>query len=239
VNLPQAVIDATLAATWPPARSWQHGPWTLRDGAGGGKRVSAATTDTAVGERDITAAEAAMDDAGQQALFQVRPDQSDLDARLDDRGYLTVDPTVLYHAPVARVAGDPPPPVTGFGAWPPLQIQHDIWAAGGIGPARVAVMERVAVPKIAILGRARDQPAATVFVAAAGDIAMIHALETRPKLRRNGAGRTLIGHAAHWARKNGATTLTLLVTRANDPANALYRSLGMAEQPCYHYRIRP
>jgi len=36
---------AALAATWPAARVWQQDGWTLRDGAGGGKRVSAASAD--------------------------------------------------------------------------------------------------------------------------------------------------------------------------------------------------
>ena len=36
-------LEAALEATWPPARAWTVGPWRIRDGAGGGKRVSAAT----------------------------------------------------------------------------------------------------------------------------------------------------------------------------------------------------
>ncbi|MEL6679458.1 MAG: GNAT family N-acetyltransferase, partial [Pseudomonadota bacterium] len=32
-----------VEATWPAAHMWQQDGWTMRDGAGGGKRVSAAT----------------------------------------------------------------------------------------------------------------------------------------------------------------------------------------------------
>ncbi|NJS39630.1 MAG: GNAT family N-acetyltransferase, partial [Rhodobacteraceae bacterium] len=35
-------IAAVMEATWPPAHHWQAGPFLMRDGAGGGKRVSAA-----------------------------------------------------------------------------------------------------------------------------------------------------------------------------------------------------
>ena len=37
-------LFATMEATWPAASRRETGIWTLRDGQGGGKRVSAATT---------------------------------------------------------------------------------------------------------------------------------------------------------------------------------------------------
>ena len=40
-----AELYATLEATWPPAARRRVGPWTIRDGQGGGKRVSAATAE--------------------------------------------------------------------------------------------------------------------------------------------------------------------------------------------------
>jgi len=35
------VLARVMEETWPPAARWRLGPFTLRDGAGGGKRVSA------------------------------------------------------------------------------------------------------------------------------------------------------------------------------------------------------
>ncbi|WOI56044.1 GNAT family N-acetyltransferase [Palleronia sp. LCG004] len=239
MTLSAGQVDALLAATWPPAATRTLGPWTLRDGAGGGKRVSAASTDVRVTETDIDAAERAMDDAGQQALFQVRAGQEDLDRRLTDRAYLTLDPTNLYECPVETLSAIEPGPVTGFSVWPPLEIQKEIWAAGGIGAARLAVMERVSCPKITILGRMDDQPASTVFAAVHEGVAMIHALETAKRLRRRGSGRLTLIHAARWAEAQGARSMALLVTRANVGANAMYIASGMAGRPCYHYRIRP
>jgi N-acetylglutamate synthase len=37
------VFADAMEATWPPAATTRLGPWLLRDGKGGGKRVSAAT----------------------------------------------------------------------------------------------------------------------------------------------------------------------------------------------------
>jgi len=68
---PIHLFDAA-EATWPEARRWQVGPFTLRDGQGGGQRVSAATAEDAFTVKDISAAEDAMRSGGQQPLFQVR-----------------------------------------------------------------------------------------------------------------------------------------------------------------------
>lgn len=38
-----AQLYETIDHTWPAARIWTETGWTLRDGQGGGKRVSAAT----------------------------------------------------------------------------------------------------------------------------------------------------------------------------------------------------
>lgn len=144
-----------MDATWPPARSWRHGPFLLRDGAGGGKRVSAASVVDDWSAADLAATEAAMT----APLFLIRPQDGALDRALEARGYAKIDPVVAYAAPVAVVAGDGPKWMTTFPHWPPMEIARSLWAEGGIGPARLAVMERVAGPKTAILGRSNDRAA--------------------------------------------------------------------------------
>ena len=42
--------------------------------------------------------------------------------------------------------------------------------------------------------------------------------------------------AARFALEAGAETLSLAVVDANEPANALYRALGMEVAARYHYR---
>lgn len=235
----RARLFAALAATWPPASTRTLGPWTLRDGDGGGKRVSAATASRDVTGDEIARAERAMDADRHRVLFAVGTGQVQLDRQLAERAYLVLDPTCLYHAPAADLARGTPPRVSGFSVWPPLQVQCDIWAGGGIGAARLRVMGRACRPKTALLGRADDKAASTAFVAVHDRVAMLHALEVRPALRRAGAGRTAMHHAARWAVSEGAETLAVLVTCANAAGNALYRSLGMTREDAYHYRIRP
>ena len=93
-------------------------------------------------------------------------------------------------------------------------------------------------PKTAILARIKDQPAGVAFVALHKNIAMIHAIEVLPRFQRLGVGTNIMRAAAFWAQDHDAHTLSLLVTRANLPANALYTSIGMQVVGHYHYRLK-
>ncbi|WP_151720558.1 GNAT family N-acetyltransferase [Gemmobacter serpentinus] len=231
-----AELAEAMEATWPPARSLTVGPWRLRDGAGGGQRVSAASAEGPWVPEDIELAEARMDAMGQGRLWVLREGDAALDAALAARGYRRHDPVVAYAAALSDLQGEVSP-MAAFTHWPPLAITLDLWAEGGIGPARVEVMARVLGPKSAILGRSNDTPAGAAFVAVHGDIAMLHALEVRPDLRRQGTAVNILRAAACWAQDQGASRLALVVTEQNAPARALYTRLGMVAVTHYHYRI--
>ena len=87
-------------------------------------------------------------------LWRVRAGEAALDAALAARGYARRDPTRLWWAEAEHLAPDRPERLTGFAIWPSIAILRDLWAAGGIGPARLAVMARAGNPKTAILARA-------------------------------------------------------------------------------------
>ncbi len=230
-----AVIDAT----WPAAHRAQVGTWTIRTGAGGGNRVSAATAMHVVETNDIATATDAMRILGQEPLFMVRDGDDALDATLADAGYVIRDQTIIRACPIATLTGDHVPPVTAFTVWPPLAAQRDIWATAGIGPARLAIIDRVQGPKTTLFGRIDDKPAGTLFVAIHDGIAMLHALEVASDQRRKGLARHLTRAAALWAQRQGAMQFSLLVTTANAAANTLYAGLGLVEVGHYHYRALP
>lgn len=240
MTLPDASkLYAVVDGTWPAATKQALGPWTIRLGGGGGSRVSAATAEQPFEGADVSTAEDAMLDAGQVPLFMIREGEKTLDQMLDTRGYVIKDPVSMYAAPVDLIATERPPPVTAFEVWPPLAVQTEIWADGGIGPGRIGVMDRALHPKTTLLGRINDRPAGTVYVGIAADCAMIHALEIGIAHRRQGLAAHLTRAAAFWARDNGAAYLTLVTTTANEGANALYSSLGMTLVGHYHYRTLP
>jgi ribosomal protein S18 acetylase RimI-like enzyme len=121
----------------------------------------------------------------------------------------------------------------------PLRAIADVWAAGGIGPERLAVMARAPAPKIYLLGRREDRVAGAGFAALSGDAAVLHALEVAPAARRRGIAAAMVRAAATWAVEQGAGRLLLAVTCRNAPAIALYRGLGFEETVEYHYRRAP
>jgi len=222
-------------ATWPPAAMHELGPWAIRDGQGGGKRVSAATANSTVSDSDIAQAEAAMEDMGQTALFMIRDGDDALDKQLEVRGYAIVDPVVMYSIPVSDLTDVAIPRVTTFCIWEPLAIMAEIWAKGGIGPARLNVMGRAA-QKTGILSRWNEQPAGTAFAAISDGVCMVHAVEILEHQRRQGVGVWMMRQAAFWAAQQGAKELAVLCTTANIGANGLYKSLGFSVKGHYHYR---
>lgn len=226
-------LTRVMEATWPPASRNSLGPFTLRVGAGGGKRVSAASCEAGFSDSELNAAEAAM----AEPLMLIREGDTALDAALDARGWRVVDPVVAYAAPTAALTAELPP-LTAFPHWPPLEIARSLWAEGGIGSARIAVMDRVKGAKTAILARTDDRPAGVAFVACDGTEAMLHALEVSPNHRRKGVGLALLHAAANWASAEGATRLSLVVTRQNAAARALYDRIGMKVVGQYHYRMK-
>ncbi|WP_413874916.1 GNAT family N-acetyltransferase [Albidovulum sp.] len=229
---------AVTDATWPAAARHPAGTFTVREGKGGGQRVSAATANGHWTEDDIDAAERMQARLGQPPLFLIRPGEDALDAALAARGYRVKDPVNVYECATATLAAQPADPMAGFAVWPPLAIMRDLWAEGGIGPDRIAVMERAGGPKTAILGRVSDRAAGVAFVAIAGERAMLHALHIAPGLRRQGSAVKIMRTAAHWAQDHGAKRFSVLVTEANGAANALYASLAMEIVGQYHYRSK-
>ncbi len=232
---PTTLYEA-IDVTWAPASIRQEGPWTIREGQGGGQRVSAATARAPVQERDLDRAEEAMRSLGQTPLFMIRSGEDALDEMLAGRGYRVADPVNYWLAPVETLSREPLPRARLFTIWEPLAIQLDLWAEGGIGPGRIRVMERVRAPRTSILGRHDQVAAATAFVARHEGVALVHALEVVPSCRRQGMAGLICRQAAIWARDEGAGFVGALCTRANTGANALYASLGMRVVEQYHYR---
>lgn len=228
------VVDGT----WPAADYTQTGPWLFRRGAGGGQRVSATTACGPVTGEDIATAEAQMTAMGQPKLFMVREGEETLDALLEAAGYDLHDPVTAYVAPVALFEGKRPPPVCALLAWEPLAIMLDIWAKGGLTEGRIDVMHRAPGPKTGLIGRLNDHPAAAAFCAIHDGVAMVHALEVLPHQRQQSMGKYAMYELAHWAARNGASHIALVVTQANQAGNALYTSLGMTSVGQYHYRLK-
>jgi GNAT superfamily N-acetyltransferase len=218
------VIDAT----WPAASVTLHRGWLIRDGQGGGKRVCAACK--VKPDARIKHAESAMVEICQDRLFMIRNGQQKLDESLASLGYDLIDPVVLLAAPLYSLNKDE----IGQSCDAPNAAMSKLWAAGGIGTERLAVMERALGPKTYIT--IKDK--AVAYVAIHNGIAMAHAVEVGARCRRQGLGRAIMHQVAAWAEQKGADYLSVITVMDNTAARTLYQTLGMTEVGHYHYRIK-
>lgn len=232
-------MDDALAqafeVTWPAVEYADVGGFRVGRGLGAGGRVSSARAIGDWTDDDIEAAVAVHEKWGQRPLFRALDSDLPLIAALEKRGFTREIPTAIMEIETDKLTAHDLPPVTAFEIWPPLAIQRDIWAAGNIGPERQAVMERVAMPRTSILGRVNDRAAGALFVAAHKGVAMVHAVEVLPEWRRKKLAMRMMVLAAHWAAENGIDRVGLAVSRANQPAAALYRNLQFREVAGYGY----
>lgn len=228
-------IYRVLDVTWPSAQARSLGPWRLRQGLGGGSRVSATTLHGQFSEPDIDRAEEAMIGMGQDLLFMIRDGDDRLAQVLLRRGYRVWDPVTVYASGIeCLVARHDNVRVE----WPPAPATREVWRTGGIDDARVAVMERAECPKASLVTDWKRQPASCAYVGVADAFSMIHAIETLAAFRRKGLARRLLSHAAYWAERHGARWIVLLTRDENHAANMLYKSLGMTVAGNYFYCIR-
>ncbi len=123
---------AALDATWPAAEVAEHSGWLVRNGAGGGKRVSAASQISL--DADINVAADAMRAMGQVPLFQVRGDETALDDALEAAGYSIIDPVWIYSAPTADLIDGLSEQSRVYRGQFAVAAMQEIWAAGGIEP---------------------------------------------------------------------------------------------------------
>ena len=236
-----AVADA-IEATWPPAETEALGEWTIRRSRHGGRRNGSVKPQGSPGM--------ALDDAleivlgrfviwDEPAYVQLPAGMTALDAELAARGWTREGDSHVLAAETEAIAAHGVGGRMVVRVRAPLAALEELWDAGGIGPARRAVMARAAVPNDILLVRETDRVAGAAFVGVHGSIAVPHAVQVAPAYRRRGLGRALMIGAARWAQEAGADTLALSVDVTNEAALALYESLGFVPAGRYHYRRAP
>jgi ribosomal protein S18 acetylase RimI-like enzyme len=234
---------ALLDATWPAAERRDIGGWIARRGDGGGNRVSAAWPKAAPPDGLDAALErlsAVCAAWGQTPQVQIGPADAAADDALAVREWRAHDHSLIQSADAAALAAIRDDRMA-VAVRAPVAAVEELWDAGGIGPARRAVMARAPQPREVLMLRDRDRPAGLAFVAAdpARGAAMLHAVHVDARFRRAGVAKALTAAAARWAVGAGAETLALAVTETNAPARALYDSLGFRTVCRYHYRSAP
>lgn len=173
----------------------------------------------------------------------------DLDHRLAERGYLIDAPVDILVAAAHVVLGSleptdlPPARVEGLidPEWVESfadanadsqdrqtrsRLEAYAHLLGTIGPRNAAAV-------IDLDGR----PAAIGLGVLERGFVGVFGLATRSDARRRGAARAVLGALATWAIDERAPNLYLQVETDNDPARALFESVGFVHNHGYHYRV--
>ncbi|MEM6677140.1 MAG: GNAT family N-acetyltransferase [Pseudomonadota bacterium] len=243
-----ARFAAASDATWPAERVAWLGGWKLRFTDGAGSRAASIWATGAPGmalETALDEAEAAYHASGLPPRAQLWPGDEALDALLETRGYRLYDRSLLMvrrlSEPLSALqrndgAGDEREACTAIRVTTPLEVLDQIWAEGGVGPARRAALDRAPGPKHIFLGRVGMRPAGAAAIVLDGDIAVTQALYVSPIARRRGLAAVLMAALAEAAAAEGARLMTHAVVEENAGARTLYERLGFRAFGAYHYR---
>lgn len=214
--------------TWPSVSNQLQNGWLIKNGGGGGKRVSA--TIRVNPNAKIEIAESLMESINQNKLFMIRKGDENLDYELHKLGYKLIDPSILLGSPIERLDKT----FDGEFHVAPNEKMKALWINAGINEKRLNVMNRAKVLKSYV----SIDNTAVAFVAIYSSIAMVHALEVAKVKQRQGFGKKIMQQIAGWAATNGANYLTVITVHNNLPAKSLYQHLRMTKLGNYHYRIK-
>ncbi len=243
---PWAVEQAGLNA-WPALKESLLDGWVLRFADGHTKRANSvnglcrAQGGGAI-EARIRLAEHRYAQAGQPTLFRVTPFllPTDMDRRLEERGYRRVDPClVMTRALAGASAADGQVTVSGGcdGRW-----LNACARLTGLGLAEAATLAGILgrIPGETAFAVATDgtQPLACGLAVREEGLVGLFTMAVADEARRQGWGQRIARSLMAWGHQRGAGHAYLQVVEANLPATGLYRRLGFQPLYRYHYRVK-
>ena len=234
-------IEAAAAVAWPPTESLTLGSWKLSAGDGFSRRRNSAVPAGPLPEdldRRLTDVEEWYRVRGLPTLYRVTPECGDaVDGILAERGLVFESPTFvmsrLLGLPESVEGVDESPVVTD--SW----VETEIAALGidrsSIGPwlATIAVVPSPASFVVPVDG---GEPAGAGFGVVVDDLLGVFEIVVRPEYRRRGHAGRIMAALHQFGMREGARRVFLQVLEDDEPAIALYRSLGYEVSHRYWYR---
>ncbi|MGN6243325.1 MAG: GNAT family N-acetyltransferase [Motilibacteraceae bacterium] len=253
-----AALERAAARGWRGLEEERLGDWLLRAGAGFTGRANSVLVAGDPGMPLPDAVEASVRwyrERGLPPRAAVPIGAADeTDALLAELGWEARDLTDVLTAPVtaAEDRGLPAGVELRLSAAPtPAWLARYRYRGGELPAAAAEVLPRgdlVAFLGLAEAGAAPDAPLLAVARAAVSTDpdgrggerwVGVAAVDVVPEARRRGLGRAVVAQALRWGAEQGADSAYLQVLTTNEPAQALYRSMGFAPHHRYHYRWAP
>lgn len=220
------------------------GGWVLRASGGPTRRTN--SLNPLRGHRDdpgivLAEAEAIYRGLGRPLIVRVPDLAPEMDALLDRLGYGAEGETRTLLADLARL-DVPEPAEIGVSpdpdeAWLSAQAACEGATSEEAKLSLRASLDGLILPRRFVHRPCGDAPVAVAYGVLHRGLLVLEAVATHPEHRRQGHARALVLSLMGWARSRGATAACLQVIAANDPARALYGSLGF-DRDLYGYRYR-
>ncbi|MFC0040034.1 GNAT family N-acetyltransferase [Actinomadura rayongensis] len=232
-------FERLIDAAWPaPVVADVHG-WRLRFADGVTKRANSVWPAAHPADADaaIRAAEEYYLRRDERPTFHIGPGArpAALDALLERRGYVKVDPTLVL---TADLDAEVPPPDAEIADAPSQEWMDAWWSVDGRYDDGEPVARRILTGTPARYAAAGDG-AAVGRAVPQGDWLGVYCMAVRPEARRRGLARTVLRALLADGRARGARRAYLCVTERNAAARALYAAAGFTVAARYHYRVRP
>lgn len=240
-------FEAAGFRAWPAAAVHYDGTWVIRLTAGHpAKRLNSVNPldrgDVADIPERVARAARRFYSYGRPLTFRVSPlSGPELSAWFDAEGWSRFDESLVMRLPLAQAPVEEAIdqiPLKDIGRF----VSAALKAQGADPSLRAGLSEIIGAiqPETGLFAmESGDELLATLICVHDSDLAGVFEVATHAAERRRGLGRKLLLSALKWARLRGAREAWLQVEAANEPALALYRSLGFTEVYRYHYRRPP
>lgn len=242
------LIEEFSINAWPALQTVLLDGWLLRFADGYTKRsnsISALYEGEELSLADkIARSEEIYRQAGQPAIFKITPFVDPrLDPMLGERGYKTIEPSLVMELDDLAKVPDPSPDYrirvepSVTEAW-----VDELRAVGGLsernGRTTMKLFERPLLRTGFFTLYDGEAPVACGLGVANATYVGLFDIATRPEWRNRGLGEQLLRHILVWAREGGTKRSCLMVLKDNPPANRLYGKLGYRTVYEYSYRQR-
>lgn len=220
--------------SWPALKSVLVDGWVVRLSDGHTRRANSASPlfpSQLASDALIAAIEPLFQVSALRPVFRITPlANPGVERLLLAEGWRDDDPSLGMFAKEPLGAADP---AVTF-----EREASDAWidaamAAYGFGQKGAASLRRtlpLIAPPAAFATLVEDgEPLAFGLAVAERGMVGFHDIVVAPKARGRGLGRRLVAALIDWGRRHGAPQAYLLVREGNQPARALYRSLGFTE----------